>query len=263
LVRQLGAAGYRVRVMSRRPRPAEVSAEVEWAQAQLEQGTGLAAAVAGVDVIIHAASSPFRHTQQVDVEGTHKLLAQARAAGVGHVVYISIVGIDRVPFSYYRYKLAAEQVIAASGVPWSIQRATQFHSFLHRLLQPLTRLPLALVPADLRFQPIDTAEVAARLVTTVAAGPGGRLPDIGGPAVLTAGTLAQRLLAAQGRHPRIVALRPPGRMAAAIRAGGLTCPDHAAGTVTWEEWLHKTFGWRAGGLVQGRRSPQGGSHGSL
>ena len=94
VVPRLLSAGYAVRVMSRRaPKPDE-DAGVEWAQASMENGTGLAEAVAGTDVILHLASSPVK--RQVDVEGTGRLLEHARAAGVEHFVYISIVGIDQI-----------------------------------------------------------------------------------------------------------------------------------------------------------------------
>src|SRR5690606_13323976 len=162
--------------MSRRDAPAGIT--VEWARASLETGEGLDTAVAGAEVIIHAASSSTRRTQQVDVVGTERLLAAAHRAGVGHFIYISIVGIEQVPFPYYRYKLAAEKLVEAGGVPWSILRTTQFHNLLDLLLQLLARTPFVLpVPQDLPFQPIDVGEVAALLVDAVTAGPGGRLPD--------------------------------------------------------------------------------------
>jgi len=118
--------------MSRRDAPAGIT--VEWARASLETGEGLDTAVAGTEVIIHAASSSTRRAQQVDVVGTERLLAAAHRAGVGHFIYISIVGIEQVPFPYYRYKLAAEKLVEAGGVPWSILRTTQFHNLLDLLL---------------------------------------------------------------------------------------------------------------------------------
>ncbi len=132
LTPQLRQAGYTLRVMSRRDAPAGIT--VEWARASLETGEGLDTAVAGTEVIIHAASSSTRRAQQVDVVGTERLLAAAHRAGVGHFIYISIVGIEQVPFPYYRYKLAAEKLVEAGGVPWSILRTTQFHNLLDLLL---------------------------------------------------------------------------------------------------------------------------------
>jgi hypothetical protein len=71
------------------------------------------------------------------VDGTARLLDQARAAGVHHFIYISIVGIDQIGYSYYQHKLAAERLIEASGLSWSILRATQFHYLVDKLLHML------------------------------------------------------------------------------------------------------------------------------
>ena len=139
LVPRLIGRGYTVRIMSRRAAPAGSAAE--WAQADLESGVGLAAALAGVDVVVHAASSPAMHTHQVDVEGTRRLLRAAQAAGVAHLAYISIVGIDNSPFAYYRHKLAAEALVVESPLPW-ILRATQFHTLIDTFLRGFDRLPL-------------------------------------------------------------------------------------------------------------------------
>jgi uncharacterized protein YbjT (DUF2867 family) len=183
VVRELGDAGYILRVMSRRPRPANHDPAVEWAQADLESDTGLRAAVDGVHAIIHSAShAPLStgklrdlvaYPEHVDVDGTRRLLGHAHAAGVAHIVYISIVGIDQVPMPYYRAKLKAETLIQAGSVPWTILRATQFFTLIDFALQGLMRLPLAMIPAGWQFQPVDTREVAARLRESIDAGPGG------------------------------------------------------------------------------------------
>src|SRR3989304_2985131 len=141
LVPRLAQAGYGLRVMSRRAAPAE-GVQTEWAQAQIGTGEGLAEAVAGVDAIVHCASSPFRRTREVDVDGTGRLLESAKAAGVSHFVYISIVGIDRIPLSYYKAKLAAERLIEESGVSYSILRAPQFHTLVDQILRSLLRFPI-------------------------------------------------------------------------------------------------------------------------
>jgi uncharacterized protein YbjT (DUF2867 family) len=83
-------------------------------------GEGLARALKGVDVLIHCASSP-RKTCQTDVEGTGRLLEAASRAGVSHVVFVSIVGVDRNPyFPYYRAKLEAERIVERSLGRWTI-----------------------------------------------------------------------------------------------------------------------------------------------
>src|SRR5512140_1838604 len=107
LVSQARDAGYTVRGSGRRERPPELPGDVEWAQADLGTGQGVAQSLAGADVILHAASNAREDPQAIDVEGTRRMLQLARDARVSHVVYISIVGIDRIPTPYYQAKLAA------------------------------------------------------------------------------------------------------------------------------------------------------------
>jgi uncharacterized protein YbjT (DUF2867 family) len=244
LVPRLVAAGYGVRVMSRRAAPARLAAGVTWAQADLATGEGLVEAVAGVDEIVHAASQAFKRTQAIDVEGTERLLRLAEQEGVAHFVYISIVGVDRIPFSYYKYKLAAERLVEASRLNWSILRAAQFHSFLELLTSGLARLPLMLVPTDFRFQLIETGEVADVIVRGIEEGWRGRWPDLAGPEVLTWGEIAQSWLAARGEQRRVVRLPIPGKVGAGFRAGYNTVPERPSGSITWGEWV-KSEGRRA------------------
>ena len=237
LVRALAGAGHAARVMSRREPAQSAPAGVEWARADLATGDGLGAAVEGVEVVIHAASDP-RRAEAVDVEGTRRLTASARAAGVSHLVYISIVGVDEIPFGYYRRKLAAERIIESSGVPHSVLRATQFHSLVDFLLSKAARVPLLMpLPTDIKFQSVDETEVAARLAACVAAGARGRLPDFGGPSVHTLGEMARDWKRARGVGKRVVHLPIPGAVARAFRAGKNTAPGGERGLTSWEEWL--------------------------
>jgi uncharacterized protein YbjT (DUF2867 family) len=245
VVGKLAEAGYTVRVMSRHSRPNGLDAAREWAQADLASGAGLREAVADIHTIIHAATSlPLNGGKltdaffgRADVEGTQRLLDQAHAAGVAHLVYISIVGIDLVPFTYYRHKLQAEALIQEAGVPWSILRATQFHSLIDAMLRGSMRLPIAPLATDFLFQPVDTREVGDQLVACVATGPAGRLPDFGGPETHTLGDLAQDWMQARGMRRRVVCLPLPGKAAAAVRNGALLCQGGSRGAITWGEWL--------------------------
>ncbi len=241
LVPRLAAAGHTVRIMSRGPRPAGADEALQWAQADLETGQGLADAITGAEVIVHAASSPRRRTWQADVEGTRRLLAAADGAGTGRLFYISIVGVDRIPFGYYKAKLAAEKLIEESGVPWSVLRATQFHSLIDMFLRMLIRLPVGLLPGDFQFQPIDAGEVAERMVQHLAGGAAGRLPDIGGPQVRSFGDLAGAWLKARGKRALVLPLPLPGRAASGFRRGYNCTPGHADGRITWEEWLAQRY----------------------
>jgi len=148
-------------------------------------GEGLDLAVQGAKTIIHCASSPFRKVRQTDVEGTRRLLDAAAKAGDSHVVYISIVGLDRVPsypvpsYPYYRVKLETERVIEGSPLPYTILRATQFYELVSMAVRFLERMPVMVVPNGFPGQPIDAGEVAGRLVELVLSEPAGRVADIG------------------------------------------------------------------------------------
>lgn len=230
---RLEAANVRSRILSR-------SGRAGTAKGDLLTGEGLGAAVRGVDTIVHCASSPYRKPHRVDVEGTGRLLECAAAAGVSHVVYISIVGVDRAPsYPYYRVKLDAERVVEGSPVPHTILRATQFYDLVLMALRFLDRLPLMPVPAGFIGQPIDSGEVAGRLVELALSGPAGRVPDVGGPEVGTLADSARRYLGVVGSRKRVIEFPFPGKTARAIRAGALTCPGNAYGETRWEDFLRE------------------------
>ncbi len=168
----LREAGHDVRVLSRSDTAGVLSGD-------LLTGRGLGRAFAGVETVVHLASTGSAR----DVAAARLLSAFARTARVSHLVYISIVGVDDIPLPYYRAKREAERVIVDSQIPYSILRATQFHSFLAGLFATQRRvLPVTLVPA-FSFQPIAVDDVAARLAELATADPAGRAPDIGGPQV--------------------------------------------------------------------------------
>jgi uncharacterized protein YbjT (DUF2867 family) len=204
-------------------------------------GEGIEAAVRGADTIIHCASSPFRKARKVDAQGTGRLLEAAARSGVSHVVYISIVGIDLASsYPYYRVKLDAERIVEGSPVPWTILRATQFHDFVLPMVGALDRVPFrAPVPKGWLFRPIDTSEVAGRLVELALGLPAGRVPDIGGPEIRTLASLTQAYLAAKGSKKGVVELTLPGKAARAFRKGALTHPENAYGRIRWEEFLRR------------------------
>ncbi len=245
LAREVAGAGHAVRVMSLRPRSSNDPVAHEWARADLASGEGLREAVEGVETVFHLASD-FKNAEAVDVSGTRRLVEASRAAGVSHLVYISIVGVEEIPTGYYRRKREAERIIASSGVPHSIQRATQFHSFVDDLLSKAARVPLVMpLPAGFKFQSVDESEVAARLAGRLAEGPRGRLVDFGGPEVLTLEEMAEAWMEARGVRKRLVRLPLPGAAAKALRAGRNTAPEGARGTIRWREWLERRVDARA------------------
>jgi uncharacterized protein YbjT (DUF2867 family) len=164
------------------------------------------------------------------------LLGAARATGTLHLVYVSIVGVDRVPYRYYRAKLEAERLIQGSGLPWTILRATQFHQLVLLVARGLARLPVVPVPAATSVQPIDAAEVADRLASLAAGPPAGRVADLGGPQIWPAAELLRACLDAAGRRRPALPVRLPGAVFAGYRRGGHLAPDRAMGRRTWEEF---------------------------
>ncbi len=170
------------------------------------------------------------------------LIEAARRAGRPHLAYISIVGIDRMPFAYYKSKLAAEGQVESSGLPWTVLRATQFHDLILRGCQALARLPVMPVPARTSFQPIDASEVAGRLAELAVGPAAGRVPDMGGPEVRGFAELARSYLAASGRHRPVLPVRLPGAVSASFRRGDHLTPDHAVGRKTFEQFLSERLG---------------------
>jgi uncharacterized protein YbjT (DUF2867 family) len=235
VVDRLRGPGYEVRTLSRSARGAGV------VRGDLQTGEGLARALEGVDVLIHCASSP-RKPRQTDVGGTGRLLEAAGRAGVSHVVFVSIVGVDRNPYPpYYRAKLEAEKIVERSPVPWTILRATQFHEFALKQIRLLERIPIMLAPRGFLLQPMDIGEVADRMVELALSEPSGRVPDIGGPEVRALPDLARSYLKASGRRRRIVEVPVPGKAARALREGAQLAPDQTYGETRWEEFLDGTL----------------------
>jgi uncharacterized protein YbjT (DUF2867 family) len=161
-------------------------------------------------------------------------------------VYISVVGADRIPvvsgvdramFGYFASKLAAERVVADSGLPWTTLRATQFHELILTTVRKMARLPVIPVPAGVQFQPVDAGEVAARLADLALGTPAGLVPDMAGPRVYGMAELLRGYLRASRKHRPIVPVRLPGKAARAFRAGANLAPQRAVGRRTWEEFL--------------------------
>jgi uncharacterized protein YbjT (DUF2867 family) len=118
-------------------------------------------------------------------------------------------------------KLAAERLIQASELGWTILRATQFHQLVLLAAQGLARLPLVPVPAATSFQPIDAGEVVDPLAELAVGPPAGRVPDLGGPQIRTATDLLRAYLQAAGRRRLVLPVWLPGAVLAGCRQGVL------------------------------------------
>lgn len=236
LAPRLGTAGHDVVVTSRSEGAAPEGAELR--VLDLAKGPVPTGTFDGVDTVIHAASDA-RRSKVVDVGGTSALMEVADRSDVVHVVYISIVGVDEHPFPYYRSKLEAEQLVEGAATPHSILRATQFHQFLDWILG--SGGPIIPVFSDFEFQVIDGGVVADHLVELVAAGPQGRVPDIGGPRREKMHDMAHTWKDATGSGKVIMPVPVFGKSARAFRERRHHTPNALAGTPTWDEWLKTRY----------------------
>ena len=150
VVPRLQGAGCDVRVLSRHPQ--ESADGVEYVVGDLRTDDGIESAVAGAGTIVHCAGGP-----KGDGEATLNLVRAASRAGARHLVYISVIGGGPVPLGYFRSKLAAEQAVTESGLPWTTLRAAQFHDLVLMAAQKMARLPVLPIPRAIRFQPVDAA----------------------------------------------------------------------------------------------------------
>ncbi|HUS15013.1 MAG TPA: NAD(P)H-binding protein, partial [Chloroflexia bacterium] len=239
VVPRLQDAGCTVRVLSRHSR--ESAEGIQFVTGDLATGEGIAAAVEGAEIIVHCAGSA-----KGDEAKARNLIRAASQSGARHLVYISVVGADRIPFvsavdramfGYFEAKLAGERVVTDSGLPWTTLRATQFQESFLLIAQQMAKLPVIPVPAGFRFQPIAAGEVAVRLVELALGPPAGLVPDLAGPRVYGMDELLRGYLRASHRHRPILAVWMPGKAARALRTGANLAPERAVGRQTWEEFL--------------------------
>jgi uncharacterized protein YbjT (DUF2867 family) len=239
VTQRLRDAGRGIRVLSRRNHDDEDG--IEYVTGDLATGEGIDAAVEGIEIIVHAAGSA-----KGDEDKARNLVRVASRSSTRHLVYISVVGAERIPlasaidramFGYFGSKLAAERVVAESGVPWTTLRATQFHDLVLTVVEQMAKLPVIPVPAGVRFQPIDSGEVADRFVELALGTPAGLVPDVAGPRVYEMAELVRSYLQVRGKRRPIIPVPLVGKAAHALRAGANLAPDRAVGRRTWEDFL--------------------------
>jgi uncharacterized protein YbjT (DUF2867 family) len=175
-------------------------------------GEGVKEAVAGAQVVIDLANSPSFEDKAVleffETSGRNLLPAEA-AAGIRHHVALSIVGIDRSDNGYFRAKVAQENLIKASGIPYTIIRSTQFMEFLGGIADSSTDGNVVRLPPGL-FQPIAADDVAANVADVALAPPRNGIVEIAGPERAPFNEIVARYLKAVG-DPREVVRDPQAR----------------------------------------------------
>lgn len=219
------------------------STQIPWTHVDLVREEGLPEALTGVDTVLHLASAPGKIGRDFfETVITRNLLNALKQSAVKHLIYSSIVGVDRIQYSYYRAKREAEVLIQESQIPYTILRATQFHDLVDFAITKLMSLPIGFVPKQLLDQPIDVKAMAQELVQLAQSGPQQRIINLGGPEVLDAGTLTKLWMKYRKVSKPIVPIPIIGSLMKSFAKGDHTCPEKATGSKTWEAFLAERYG---------------------
>jgi uncharacterized protein YbjT (DUF2867 family) len=204
-------------------------------------GEGLAAAVTSAHVVVDVSNAPSWEDAAVLTffdSSTRNILAAEAKAGVRHHVALSVVGTDRLQESgYFRAKLVQEKLIAASSIPYTIVRATQFFEFLGGIAQGSTQGQGVRLPSA-SMQPMSAEDVAAAMADYTLGPPLNRIVEIAGPEALGIDEAVRRYLTATGDARRVITDDNAPYYGVKVSKTSLL-PDNAArlGTNPLGDWL--------------------------
>lgn len=233
LLNQLKGSKYKVKITSRK-KPEDIG-PFEWVYSDLLTGAGIEEAVKDVEVIIHAATSPIKNSRIIEVKGLEKFLSKLQH--IKHFIYPSIVGIDEIPFKYYKLKYEAEELLKNSSIPYTIVRGTQFHSFVENLLLSKPLFKRYVIPGNIKFQSIDVGEFANHLIDFINKEPQGRTDDFGGPNIMTLREMAELKIKVNNEKNKVLSIPLPGKLYKSFFNGKNTNVSQKIGKVTFEEYL--------------------------
>ncbi|WP_326540404.1 SDR family oxidoreductase [Pseudorhodoferax sp.] len=204
-------------------------------------GIGLAAAFAGAQVVVDVTNAPSLEADAaMDFfrSSAGHIVQAADAAGVAHLVVLSIVGTERLQDSgYFRAKLVQEQLAASGRTPWTVVRSTQFHEFLQAIALSCVVGDEIRVP-DAKLQTIAADEVVAKLAEVVEGAPRNGMVEIAGPRAEPLQASARAVLTAQGDWRAVKADRTATYFGSPIDDGTLTPgPGARLGAVSVADWL--------------------------
>jgi uncharacterized protein YbjT (DUF2867 family) len=206
-------------------------------------GEGLTQALAGAQVVVDVANSPSFEDKAVleffETSGRNLMTAEA-AAGVGHHLALSVVGTERLPESgYLRAKMAQENLIKASGIPYTILHSTQFFEFISGIIKSASEGDvIRLSPALL--QPIASDDVVAALAELAVGPPLNATVEVAGPEAWPLDKIARKFLAASGDRRQVIADVHARYFGAQLNDRSLTPGDHPRlGSIRFEEWLSR------------------------
>ncbi|SCG77443.1 SDR family oxidoreductase [Micromonospora humi] len=201
-------------------------------------GEGLDAGLKGADVALNLTNSPTFDEKSADFFRTsmENLLAAAQREQIGHLVILSIVGVDQVPDPYYRAKVLQEEVLAAGPVPYTIVRATQFFEFIGAIMSWTSDDDTVRLPAT-PVQPMASADVAKAVARAAVGAPRNGIQNVGGPEVLRLDEWGRAALAATG-DTRTVVVDPTAGIFGVVPGDVLTAPQDAVlATTSYRQWL--------------------------
>jgi uncharacterized protein YbjT (DUF2867 family) len=206
-------------------------------------GEGLAAALVGAQVVVDVANAPFWEDKAVmeffETSGRNLLAAEA-AAGVGHHVALSVVGTDRLlAAGYFRAKMAQENLIKASPIPYTIVRATQFFEFVGGIAESATEGQTVRLPPVL-MQPIVSDDVAAVMAEAALAEPLNGTVDLAGPEAIRQDDLVRQFLNATGDARTVITDPKALYFGIAVNDQSLTPGDNPRlGPTRFADWLSR------------------------
>jgi uncharacterized protein YbjT (DUF2867 family) len=204
-------------------------------------GEGLVETLAGAEVVVDVANAPVWEDKAVleffETSGRNLLAAEA-AAAVGHHVALSVVGTERLLVSgYFRAKMAQENLIKASKIPFTIVRATQFFEFVGGIAHFSTEGATVRLPAAL-MQPIAADDVAAALADVAIAEPLNDTIEVAGPEPIRMDELVRHFLNASGDPRKVITDVRALYYGAEVNDQSLTPGENPRlGPTRFEEWL--------------------------
>jgi uncharacterized protein YbjT (DUF2867 family) len=233
---QLDRAGLNFWALTRNPHPAAYYRQVA---GDLLRKTSLDSALCGMNTVIHCASSGAANPE-ADIAAMRNLIDAAHHDKISHIVYVSIVGIDHLTwFPYYKAKLACEEMLTESGIPWTILRATQFHELVAYFLGLMIRGPIMITPRGGRLQPVEASAVAEVLTRAVRERRSGRLTDVAGPEVHSFESLAKSWQHATHQRKMIVPFPVPDMRFRLLRSNRLYHSGCESVGMSWENWIRE------------------------
>lgn len=208
-------------------------------------GEGLAAALAGAHTVVDVANSPSFEDKAVmeffQTAGRNIVAAEA-AAGVKHHVALSVVGTERLQDSgYFRAKLAQEEMIKGSKIPYTIVRATQFFEFVGAITQAATQGDTVRISPAL-FQPVASEDVAAAVADAAMAEPLNGMTEVAGPEKISLSGMVRKFLSASGDTKKVIEDPDAGYFGMKVNDQSLTAGDKARiGALSFDDWFSRSL----------------------